>query len=227
MDPANPDRVYIMSVNISVSDDGGRTFTSLGTRNKHVDNHDIWIDPKNNNHYLVGCDGGLYESFDRAATWIFKANLPTGQFYDVAVDEDVPFYHVYGGTQDNNSVGCAARTKNTVAHQRRLLRHQRRRRLLFARRPQGPQHHLRRQPECRHRALRQAHRRARLHPAAAGQGRSGPALELGRAVHDQPALQHAPLYRLAEAVSQRRPRRFLGRRQPRPHAPVGSQQAAR
>jgi len=114
VDPANQDRVYIMGVNISVSDDGGRTTSSLGTRNKHVDNHDIWVDPKNNNHYMVGCDGGLYESFDRAATWIFKENLPTGQFYDVAVDEDAPFYHVYGGTQDNNSIGCAARTKNTV-----------------------------------------------------------------------------------------------------------------
>ena len=114
VDPANPERIYVMGVNIAVSDDGGRTMASLGTRNKHVDNHDIWIDPHNNNHYLVGCDGGLYESFDRAATWIFKANLPTGQFYDVAVDEDAPFYHVYGGTQDNNSVGCAARTKNTV-----------------------------------------------------------------------------------------------------------------
>ena len=61
MDPANPDRIYIMSMNIMVSDDGGRTVTALGTRNKHVDNHDIWVDPKNNNHYLVGCDGGLYE----------------------------------------------------------------------------------------------------------------------------------------------------------------------
>ena len=46
----------------------GRTQASLPTRNKHVDNHDIWVDPKNNDHYLVGCDGGLYESFDRAAT---------------------------------------------------------------------------------------------------------------------------------------------------------------
>jgi photosystem II stability/assembly factor-like uncharacterized protein len=114
VDPASSDRVYVMGVNIMVSDDGGRTSTSLGTRNKHVDNHDIWVDPANNNHYMVGCDGGLYESFDRAATWIFKSNLPTGQFYDVAVDEDAPFYHVYGGTQDNNSVGCAVRTKNTV-----------------------------------------------------------------------------------------------------------------
>ena len=113
VDPANSDRVYIMNTNILVSDDGGRTTTSLGTRNKHVDNHDIWIDPKNNNHYMVGCDGGLYESFDRAETWIFKSNLPTAQFYDVALSEDAPFYHVYGGTQDNNSVGCAVRTRNT------------------------------------------------------------------------------------------------------------------
>ena len=167
----------------------------LGTRNKHVDNHDIWVDPKNNNHYLVGCDGGLYESYDRAATWIFKANLPTAQFYDVAVDEDVPFYHVYGGTQDNNSVGCAVRTTQYFAHQRGLLRDQRRRRLLLARRSQGSQHHLRRQPECRHHALRQAHRRARLHSAATGEGRSRAALELGCAVHGQPALEHAPLHR--------------------------------
>jgi photosystem II stability/assembly factor-like uncharacterized protein len=113
VDPANADRVYIHNVNIMVSDDGGRTLTALGTRNKHVDNHDIWVDPKNNNHYLVGCDGGLYESFDRAATWVFKSNLPTAQMYDVAVDESGPFYHVYGGTQDNNSFGCPARTKNT------------------------------------------------------------------------------------------------------------------
>src|SRR5471030_2913634 len=96
VDPANADRIYIQNVNIMVSDDGGRTLTALGTRNKHVDNHDIWVDPKNNNHYLVGCDGGLYESFDRAATWVFKSNLPTAQMYDVTVDESGPFYHVYG-----------------------------------------------------------------------------------------------------------------------------------
>ena len=113
VDPANADRVYVMNVNIMVSDDGGRTQASLGTRNKHVDNHDIWVDRKNDDHYLVGCDGGLYESYDRAATWVFKANLPTGQFYDVTASENAPFYQVYGGTQDNYSLGCNARTKNT------------------------------------------------------------------------------------------------------------------
>ncbi|MGP8246075.1 MAG: WD40/YVTN/BNR-like repeat-containing protein, partial [Bryobacteraceae bacterium] len=59
VDPANPDRVYVMNTNIMVSDDGGRTQTVLNTRFKHVDNHDIWVDPHNNNHYLVGCDGGV------------------------------------------------------------------------------------------------------------------------------------------------------------------------
>jgi photosystem II stability/assembly factor-like uncharacterized protein len=114
IDPANSDRVYIMGVNIMVSDDGGRTMASLGTRNKHVDNHEIWVDPSNNNHYLVGCDGGLYESFDRASTWIFKANLPTAQMYDVVAAEEGPFYRVYGGTQDNNSFGCPAKTKSSA-----------------------------------------------------------------------------------------------------------------
>jgi photosystem II stability/assembly factor-like uncharacterized protein len=112
VDPHDSNRVYIQGVSIMVSDDGGRTQSALPSRGKHVDNHDIWIDPKNPNHYLVGCDGGLYETYDRAANWIYKANLPTGQFYDIAVDENAPFYYVYGGTQDNNSLGCPGRNKN-------------------------------------------------------------------------------------------------------------------
>jgi photosystem II stability/assembly factor-like uncharacterized protein len=112
VDPADTDRVYIMNVNIMVSNDGGRTLAALPSRNKHVDNHEIWIDPKNANRYLVGCDGGVYETFDKGENWIFKANLPIPQFYDIAVDDAAPFYHVYGGTQDNFSFGCPARTRN-------------------------------------------------------------------------------------------------------------------
>jgi photosystem II stability/assembly factor-like uncharacterized protein len=114
VDPADADRVYIQGVNIMVSDDGGRTLAPLPTRSKHVDNHDIWVDPDNNDHYLVGCDGGLYESYDRAATWTYKANLPTAQMYDVVASEEGPFYFVYGGTQDNNSFGCPAKTKSSA-----------------------------------------------------------------------------------------------------------------
>jgi photosystem II stability/assembly factor-like uncharacterized protein len=111
-DPKNVDRIYVMNVQIQVSDDGGRTLRPLGERSKHVDNHVIWIDPNNTNYYLVGCDGGVYESFDRGANWHYKANLPLAQFYDVGVDNARPFYHVYGGTQDNFSVGGPARTRS-------------------------------------------------------------------------------------------------------------------
>lgn len=113
-DPKNVDRIYIPNVVFQVSDDAGRTQRPLGERLKHVDNHTIWIDPKNTDYYLVGCDGGVYESFDRGANWNFKANLPVAQFYDVTVDTAVPFYNVYGGTQDNNSLGGPVKTRNTA-----------------------------------------------------------------------------------------------------------------
>jgi len=113
-DPKNVDRVYIPNVVFQVSDDGGRTQRALGERLKHVDNHGIWIDPNNTDYLLVGCDGGIYESFDRGANWNFKANLPVSQFYDVTVDNATPFYNVYGGTQDNNSLGGPAKSRSTV-----------------------------------------------------------------------------------------------------------------
>ena len=105
----NVDRVYSMETISQVSNDAGRTWAMIGLNHKHVDDHCFWMDPKNPNHYMEGCDGGLYETFDRAKTWIFKSNLPVTQFYRVAVDYDTPFYHVYGGTQDNNSFGGPAR----------------------------------------------------------------------------------------------------------------------
>lgn len=111
-DPKNVDRVYIPNVVFQVSDDGGRTQRPLGERLKHVDNHAIWVDPNNTNYLLVGCDGGVYESHDRGANWHFKANLPIAQFYDVTIDNQMPFYNVYGGTQDNNSLGGPAKNRS-------------------------------------------------------------------------------------------------------------------
>ncbi|MGE5352541.1 MAG: VPS10 domain-containing protein [Acidobacteriota bacterium] len=111
-DPKDPDRVYAMDTYLMVTDDGGKTFRQLGERFKHVDNHAMWIDPNNTNYYLVGCDGGIYESFDRGQMWNFKSNLPVTQFYRVAVDNTLPFYYVYGGTQDNFSLGGPSATTN-------------------------------------------------------------------------------------------------------------------
>jgi photosystem II stability/assembly factor-like uncharacterized protein len=112
VDPKDPERVYSMDVFLKVSDDGGKTWRNLGERYKHVDNHAMWIDPDDTDHYLVGCDGGVYESYDRAATWHFFDNLPVTQFYRVDVDNSSPVYYVYGGTQDNNTLGGPSRTLN-------------------------------------------------------------------------------------------------------------------
>lgn len=110
VDPNNDDRIYSADVWIRVSDDAGKTWHRLEEHSKHPDNHVVWIDPANSDHLLVGCDGGLYESFDRAASWNYKANLPLAQFYRVSADDALPFYNVYGGTQDNFSLGGPART---------------------------------------------------------------------------------------------------------------------
>ncbi|MFI5078125.1 MAG: glycosyl hydrolase, partial [Vicinamibacteria bacterium] len=110
VDPKNAERIYSIDVFLKVSDDAGKSWRNLGERYKHVDNHVIWIDPDDTDHYLVGCDGGLYESFDRAATWAFFANMPITQFYRVDVDNGAPVYYVYGGTQDNNTLGGPSRT---------------------------------------------------------------------------------------------------------------------
>ena len=111
-DPKDVDRIYVMNVFLMVSDDGGKTLRRLGEKSKHVDNHDIWIDPNNTDHYLVGCDGGVYESHDRGANWEFKRNLPITQFYDVTTDNATPFYNVFGGAQDNFNVGGPSRTRS-------------------------------------------------------------------------------------------------------------------
>ncbi|MFT6807325.1 MAG: photosystem II stability/assembly factor-like uncharacterized protein/uncharacterized protein YukE [Saprospiraceae bacterium] len=107
--PTDANTVYAMDTWMKVSTNGGKTFSNVGEDTKHVDNHSLWVNPVNSIHWLVGCDGGIYETFDAAKTWIFKANLPVTQFYKVAVDNDVPFYNVYGGTQDNFSLGGPSR----------------------------------------------------------------------------------------------------------------------
>ncbi|MEO0897293.1 MAG: glycosyl hydrolase [Bacteroidota bacterium] len=109
-DPKDVDKVYIMNTYAMITRDGGKTVKRLGERNKHVDNHCVWINPNDTRHMIMGCDGGLYESWDDAKTWQYKPNLPITQFYKVTVDNAEPFYNVYGGTQDNYSLGGPSQT---------------------------------------------------------------------------------------------------------------------
>jgi len=109
-DPKDVDKVYSLDTYTKVTEDSGKTWRNLGNKNRHVDDHALWIDPDDTNHFIIGGDGGLYETFDNAANWHFKSNLPVTQFYRVTVDNSFPFYYVYGGTQDNNSLGGPSRT---------------------------------------------------------------------------------------------------------------------
>ena len=109
-DPNVFDRVYQMDPEQKVTDDGGKTWRPVGERNKHVDNHALAFLPGDPDYLLSGCDGGLYESFDRGRTWRFFENLPVTQFYKLALDNALPFYNVHGGAQDNGSQAGPSRT---------------------------------------------------------------------------------------------------------------------
>lgn len=109
-DPKDVNKIYITDTYFMMSEDGGKTMKRLGEMHKHVDNHYIWVNPNDTNQMLVGCDGGIYETYDAAKSWHFKENLPVTQFYKVVTDNAFPFYNVLGGTQDNFSLAGPSRT---------------------------------------------------------------------------------------------------------------------
>jgi photosystem II stability/assembly factor-like uncharacterized protein len=112
--PNNPDLVYQMDVFLHVTRDGGENFNYLGTgREKHSDNHALWIDPDDDKHLIAGTDGGLYESYDEGLTWRHFSNLPISQFYKLGLDNSEPFYNIVGGAQDLGTLIGPSRTMNT------------------------------------------------------------------------------------------------------------------
>lgn len=107
IDPRDERRVYVLGSTSYVSEDGGTTFRPLATAptydvGVHGDHHVLWIDPNNTKHLLLGSDGGLYESWDRGATFTKINNVAIAQFYDIGLDMREPYF-VYGGLQDNHS----------------------------------------------------------------------------------------------------------------------------
>ncbi len=109
--PTDAARVYQVDVFLHVTTDGGTTFRRVETgTTKHSDNHVVWVDPTDGRHLIVGCDAGLYETFDEGQAWRHVSNLPISQFYRVAVDHSVPFTNVLGGAQDLGTLRGPTRT---------------------------------------------------------------------------------------------------------------------
>lgn len=109
--PHDPDLVYQMDVFLHITRDGGKTIDYLGNgREKHSDNHALWIDPTDGNHMIAGSDGGLYETFDGGSFWRHFANLPISQFYKLGLDNSEPFYNIVGGAQDLGTLIGPSRT---------------------------------------------------------------------------------------------------------------------
>src|SRR5256885_2970464 len=109
VDPQDANRLYKTDGNLIMSEDGGKSFSTIGGfGGMHGDVHDVFIEAGNPKHVFAGDDGGLWISYDGANKWWKTDNLPISQFYHVSLDDADP-YHVYGGLQDNSSwVGDSA-----------------------------------------------------------------------------------------------------------------------
>lgn len=104
VDPKDPKRVYRPAFSLSISTDGGYSFSEASNDGGwvHSDHHALWINPNTPSHMYLGTDGGVYMSLDQGVTWLHLNNLPVSMFYHVQVDDKTP-YNVYGGLQDNGS----------------------------------------------------------------------------------------------------------------------------
>ena len=111
--PENDNEIFGLGVRMGYSSDGGKTFSLVGGRVSHItpsaaqgmhlDHCELWIHPENPDHLALANDGGLYISYDKGKSWMHYNNIPTGEFYDITVDTQDPYY-IYGGVQDDATV---------------------------------------------------------------------------------------------------------------------------
>lgn len=123
VNPTDDNEIFGLGVRIAHSEDGGKTFSLLGgqvshlhpsaAQTLHLDHCEMWINPDNPNHLVLGNDGGLYVSYDKGQNWLHYNNIPAGEYYDITLDNQQP-YLIYGGTQDDATAFGPAREWNNV-----------------------------------------------------------------------------------------------------------------
>ena len=113
VNPRDDDEIFTLGVRLAHSKDGGKTFDYIGgdiyhhfpnpAQTLHLDHCEMWINPYNSEHLILGNDGGLYVSNDKGKSWKHFNNIPAGEFYDITLDNQDP-YLIYGGVQDDATV---------------------------------------------------------------------------------------------------------------------------
>ena len=121
VNPSDDEEIFALGVRMANSTNGGKSFSVMKglvqhiqpspAQTLHLDHCELWINPVNPNHIAVGNDGGLYVSYDKGNNWLHHNNIPTGEFYDITVDNKNP-YNIYGGVQDDATVYGPAREWN-------------------------------------------------------------------------------------------------------------------
>ncbi|MGB6132555.1 MAG: hypothetical protein WBG54_12310 [Acidobacteriaceae bacterium] len=109
IDPENPDVLYIPNVALYRTEDGGKTIQVVRGAPGGDDYHQIWVDPKDSNHLVLGVDQGTTVSLDRGKTWSTWYNQPTAQIYHVTTDHKFP-YAIYGAQQDSGAIAVYDRS---------------------------------------------------------------------------------------------------------------------
>ena len=118
IDPSDSNRVYVLATSSYKSEDGGATFSEIAERptydvGVHADQHAVWINPSDPNHFYLAGDGGLWETYDQGDNFRKLNNIPIGQIYALGLDNRDPYY-VYVGMQDNHSWMGPSRTRGWI-----------------------------------------------------------------------------------------------------------------
>ena len=91
--------VYVANSSFHQSLDGGENFHEVRWGG---DTHDIWVDPANPDRFVITDDAGMIITTVHGRGF-HRVQLPIGQMYHVAVDDQVPYYF-YSNMQDDGNL---------------------------------------------------------------------------------------------------------------------------